>query len=334
MEQVKVAAVVPPSFRCEEEHRNAKQAVEFIKEAAAQGVSLVCFPEGYPGPTNGPIGDKRGLGAPPLELVRAAAKEHRVYVACGQMEESGVLPDTYYLCHRLISPQGQVLATYRRCQPTPPAANGHLYNGRFHVLPGNELSVTRTEIGNLGMIICSEINIPELARVEMLMGAEVLIVPFGGTVGAANIERRDERGRLVVETSAQISKSLVVARAVENTMFVVGATNYWGPGAKWGACIASPDGVLAEREGPGIAYAALDLARLRFVRGTSWREPDFAAGRIGGRVVLSPGMNRNRRPDLYGKITEPQPDAFDFFYWKQDPAKWRDTFDPPGARQP
>ncbi len=323
MSELRIAAVAAAAFRGEEEYRNAAGAAAYVEEAAGNGARLVCLPEGYPGPCNGPMDSGGRLSASPLETVQEAARAHGVYVSCGRLEETGVVPDTYYLTQKLISPEGEILASYRRCQPTPPAANGHLYGGRHHLLPGDELMAVETEIANFGLIICSEIRVPELARVEMLMGAEVLLAPFGGVLGRGPVTRRDIFGGRVIDSDLDRSRAVALARAIENTMYVVIATNIWEKEARWGACIASPDGILAEQEGAGIVYANLDMDRLRALRGRAWQESDFAGA---DSTVADPGRLRDRRPELYGKLVEPQRDAFNYRYYADGPDDWRESF--------
>jgi predicted amidohydrolase len=323
MREVKVAAVAPVAFRGELEYRNVAQAAAYIEESVRHGAQLVVFPEGYPGPCNGPMDSGGNLAMTPIAMMQEVARNLGVYISCGNMEETGILPDTYYLCHKLISPTGEILANYKRCQPTPPAVNAYLYNGRRHVLPGNEPRVVDTEIGRLGLIICSELKVPELARVEMLMGAEVLLDPVGGTYGRA-ILREDSHGTLVPRVHMNIWKALAQARAAENIMYVMVTANIWEKESTWGSCIASPEGLIAESEGTGIIYGILDMERLRYLRSRSWQDKDFQDAPATNTPITDPAQHRDRRPELYQKLVEPQPDAFNFFYYKNGLETWKE----------
>lgn len=57
---VRVAMVQPRAVWGEEEWRNAAQAVKIAEEAADNGAELITFPEGYPGPSHGPM-DSAGM---------------------------------------------------------------------------------------------------------------------------------------------------------------------------------------------------------------------------------------------------------------------------------
>lgn len=73
------------------------------------------------------------------------------------------------------------------------------------VKPGNDVHVFDTDIGKIGILICYDVEFPELARIATSKGAKILFVPF-------NTDER--RGYLRVRYCAQ-------ARAIENQVYVV-----------------------------------------------------------------------------------------------------------------
>jgi predicted amidohydrolase len=73
------------------------------------------------------------------------------------------------------------------------------------VQPGDKVEVFDTDIGKVAILICYDIEFPELARIAISKGAKILFVPF-------NTEER--RGYLRVRYCAQ-------ARAIENQVYVV-----------------------------------------------------------------------------------------------------------------
>jgi len=73
------------------------------------------------------------------------------------------------------------------------------------VKPGDKVEVFETDIGKIAICICYDIEFPELARIAVSKGAQILFVPF-------NTEER--RGYLRVRYCAQ-------ARAIENQLYVV-----------------------------------------------------------------------------------------------------------------
>jgi len=176
---VRVAAVQPAAFAGEEEHRNAGQACAFIDSAADAGAAYVVFPEGYPGPYSGPMENDA------LERVRERARVRRVWVSAGCLI-SGSLPGTYHIAHVLIDDAGDVRASYRRVQPNHPVFNAYLMGGRHHVLPGDELITVDAPFGRIGLLICSELFVPELSRILTLRGADLIVAPGGG-VASRNV---------------------------------------------------------------------------------------------------------------------------------------------------
>ncbi len=73
------------------------------------------------------------------------------------------------------------------------------------VKPGNKVEVFETDIGKIAILICYDVEFPELARIAVSKGAEILFVPF-------NTDER--RGYLRVRYCAQ-------ARAIENQVYLV-----------------------------------------------------------------------------------------------------------------
>jgi predicted amidohydrolase len=306
---VRVAAVQPPAFTGAEEYKNAAQACAFIDEAADAGAEYVVFPEGYPGPYSGPMEN----GA--LTRVCQAARARRVWVSAGRLER-GPLPETYHITHVLIDDRGEVRARYRRVQPNHPVFNAYLMGGRHHVLPGDELMTVDAPFGRIGLLICSELFVPELSRILMLRGADLLVAPGGGVHGPTHT-RVQETWRCVART-----------RAAENLVYVVVTQNLFAGSHKGRTCIASPEKMLAQRDDPGIAVADLDLARLDAIRSRFYDEQILSPpAREEDVLGCRPGQSHDRRPELYGELVQPQPDAFDYHYERRGLTTWRAEYD-------
>lgn len=73
------------------------------------------------------------------------------------------------------------------------------------VKPGNRVEVFDTDIGKIAILICYDVEFPELARIAVNKGAQILFVPF-------NTDER--RGYLRVRYCSQ-------ARAIENQVYMV-----------------------------------------------------------------------------------------------------------------
>ncbi len=324
MEEVKVAAVSPLSFDREEDYKNAARAQAYVDEAAGNGAQLVCFPEGYPGPVFGPMDSGGHLAKTPIEMMCDSARKHRVYISCGNLEESKEVPGAYYLTNKLLSPQGKILANYRRCHPTGPRSNARLY-GKLHLLPGDEPMVVDTELGRIGLIICSEIFVPEMARIEMLMGAEIILAPVGGSHRGMGLSKSGLSGELPTW------QCIARARAAENLVYVVTCVNVFSPEQRRGSFVAGPESIVAASGSHGILYATLDMDNLWYLRTRYEEEEDFAPT-AGGAVDYRPrltkfGIIHHRRPELYHKLVEPQPDVFDYFYHKRGLDAWKEEYE-------
>src|SRR5919205_2997248 len=130
--QVKVAAVSPRCYRGTSERDNVARALAAIDEAADQGAQIVCFPEGYPGPYNGPDSYSS------VEPLSTKARERGVHVIAGMVERSeGQGPQAiHYLALKLIGPRGDLIGTYRRVLPNPKEMNEFLMGGKI-IAPGD-----------------------------------------------------------------------------------------------------------------------------------------------------------------------------------------------------
>lgn len=305
MKTIKVAAIQPRSYWGEDEYKNAIEALSYLEEAAKTGAQLVTFPEAYPGPGHGPIPNPK-IDFDPIEALCQKAREYGVYVAASNVEPNPEIEDTFFLTQKLISPEGKILANYKRSQPDHPHLNAYLHGGRKHMLPGNEIVVVPTEIGNIGLQICSELYGPEITRIQMLMGADIIISPVNGQHQPTMRTRLTDTWRCIVR-----------ARAAENLLFVIVTQNIFYDGARGVGIIASPEGPLAQNEGIGIITATLDFERLHYLRTKYYdedivRPPDEDHDPIGCRV----GQIHDRRPEMYSLLTAPQEDAFNYFYYK------------------
>ena len=310
----KVAAVQTMTLRGEEEFRNAARAAEYVDRAVDLGARLISFPEGYPGPYSGPMDVASRLGGRrPVEWLQEKARQHRVYISCGELEPHPEVAGAYYLSHKLIGPDGEILGNYHRTQPNHPIFNAYLMGGKYHVLPGDRFVVVPTELGRIGLLICSELWVPELTRILMLLGAEVVIAPGGGAHSRTRTRLRDSW------------LCIARARAAENQLYVVVTQNVYPTMPRGGrTMVVGPEAVLAEVDGEGIAVAELDLERLTALRTRYYDEEVLSEPEDPSQVfACRPGQIHDRRPELYGLLVAPQRDAFNYRYHLQGLESYR-----------
>lgn len=104
-----------------------------------------------------------------LTTMRAMAREMNAYLHTGSfvLREG----DTYFNTSYLLSPEGEILGSYRKI---------HLfaYNARESQLltPGDQISVIHTPLATFGLATCFDLRFPELFRHMVNQGAEIFLV--------------------------------------------------------------------------------------------------------------------------------------------------------------
>ncbi len=226
--------------------KNVDRAVEYVRQAAAQGAQIVCLPETYPGPWTPP------LDYDPLPKLGACANDLDVYVVAGLIEPVPGDGDRHYDTLVLLGPDGQEVGRYRRTTPPGPwiYSGGNFWD--FHYAEASELPVFATRHGSIGLLVCSEVYVPELARALALKGAEIILMPAG----------------LWKMAQWDTWRTLTRARAIENLAYTATCQNILGhEHSRAGlAMICSPEEVLVESSAEGVVVAECDLDRIRFLR--------------------------------------------------------------------
>lgn len=273
--KVRLAVVQPKTYLGPEEERNVQEATDYIADAAKRGAQLVLFPETYPGPWTDRV------RFDPFEPLAAMAKAHGIYVVAGTSEPVPGSHDDYHNVSLFIGPDGMLVGKYRRTCPAGPYVykGGSLWD--FNYVPADDLPVFSTPLGCIGIAICSEVFVPEVARILALKGAEIILLPAGWVV--------DFNENWL---------TLVRARAIENLAFTATCHNLIGE-IDGMAMVASPERVLAESKKEGILLAELDVDRVRELREM---EPKLGGTR---KFFTIPGVLRFRRPEVFRKnLTE------------------------------
>jgi len=118
------------------------------------------------------------IPGPEMEHLGKAARETGAYIAgmCYELIED--FPGRYFNTGFLISPAGEVVLRYRKLYSltgkTTPADVYDEYTQRYGG-PSALFPVADTPLGRIGMMICYDINFPEMARCLALQGAEILL---------------------------------------------------------------------------------------------------------------------------------------------------------------
>lgn len=230
---------------------NLKYACQCIDEAAANGAKLISFPEimNLSGENVGEGGGHETIPGYTTEILMAKAKEHKMYIHSGSFCKVVEGENRAYNTSVIIDPEGAIIGEYHKLHPfdiTMP--DGSVNKESDRIRPGDEIVVTDTAIGKLGMSICYDIRFPELYRIMTLEGAQVIFTPASFTMSTGK-----EHWECILRT-----------RAIENACYIVAADQIGQKRAfpayghsmvidPWGTVIAKA------RDEAGMFYADIDL---------------------------------------------------------------------------
>jgi N-carbamoylputrescine amidase len=254
---------------------NLEKGDQFVRQAAALGTDIALFPEmwniGYADYDETSTEAReawqaRAIGRDDAFVThfQALAKELEIAIALTYMEQ---WPDAPRNTLSLINRYGEIVLTYAKVHTCDFSLEAALTPGDdFHVCT---LDTAQGEV-KIGAMICYDREFPESARILMLKGAEILLVPNACGLG--------------INRLAQLR-----ARAYEN-MVGIALTNYAAPQHN-GHSIAFDGIAFAEEDGPsrdmlvveageneGVYLARFDLDQLRDYRqretwGNAYRKP-------------------------------------------------------------
>lgn len=303
---MRLGVLQPRAYAADEAPKMLEEALAYVSEAGGLGIDLLVFPETYPGPVS------HDVRYEVVEPLSNAARDAGVGLVIGTTEPAdGHGERSYYVTHMAIDRSGEVVGQYRRTHPRSEIYAGIFGSGPFwgvDYVAGSEFPVFEMEWGTLGISICSEVFVPEVARRLALEGAEVCVFPTGVLI--------DDFG------FTDNWRTMVRARAIENIMYTATTMNLFTDDMRHAASegelvpsdpetglnrghamVAGPEDVLLTWSEPGIAFTDLDLERLRRMRA----EPEFPEGVVIPPPFKSlPSVHRLRRPELLdvGRLSE------------------------------
>ncbi len=182
-----------------------QQAEFFVDTVSDYKADIVLFPELFNAPLihtyegNNPADAMRMLAGYTENLRQAMtdmALSYNINIVTGSvphLREDGKLVNVSFLCRRDGTWDSQV-----KLHITPEEDAYWGFTG------GNDLKVFETDVGKIGILICYDVEFPELARLQAQKGMKMLLVPFWTDT---------KTGYLRVRHCAQ-------ARAIENECFV------------------------------------------------------------------------------------------------------------------
>jgi len=258
---------------------NIETNLQFIEEAARQGVKIICMQEVFTTPyfcaeqnTHWYESVERIPDGPTVKLMQETAKQHGMVIIVPIYEEE--ITGVYYNTAAVIDADGRYLGKYRK-NHIPHTAPG--FWEKFYFKPGNLGYPTfETAFARIGVYICYDRHFPEGARILGLNGAEIVFNPSATVAGLSEYLWELEQP----------------AHAVANGYFVgainrVGTEQPWNIGEFYGkSYFCNPRGKIiaqASRDNDELVVADLNLDEIREVRNI-WQ------------------FFRDRRPESYDPI--------------------------------
>ena len=165
----------------------------YIRKAADKNADIVCLPEAITlvgtGKSYSEVSEP--IPGPATDFLGNIARQYNINIVAGLMERAGPV---IYNVAVLIDRDGNLAGKYRKVSLPREEIEGG-------VTPGNSYPVFDTEFGRIGMMICWDLQFPEVARKLAMQGAEVIFMPIWG-------------GNL----------TLARARAIENQVYLVSSS--------------------------------------------------------------------------------------------------------------
>lgn len=261
---------------------NIAKVEDGVREAAARGAKIILPSELFEGhyfcklqseahfSRAAPVAEHKAVRA-----MQALARDLGVYIPCSFFERDG---PHYYNSLAMIDDAGEVMGVYRKSH----IPDGPGYCEKFYFRPGNTgFRIWDTRYGRIGVGICWDQWYPETARAMMLMGADILFFPTA--IG-------DEPEAEDLDTS-RLWRRAMIGHAVSNVVPVVAAnrTGVEGEMRFYGhSFITDERGDFVAQMGDGEEGVLDAVFNLETVR----------------RHRAAFGFFRDRRPELYGRLTE------------------------------
>ena len=257
MKDIRIAAVVCTST-VGNTGDNLERMTRWVKAAAAEGASLVCFPElNVTGYTTQQVIKDFALPVPgPItrELSHLASAENMVILAGlaekGDSDENGGL----FASHLVVKPDGDV-GVYRKLHIAPPETSIFTAGGGIPLFEACGLT--------FGIQLCYDAHFPELTTHMALMGADLIFMPHASPRGTAGEKHKSWMRHLP-------------ARAYDNGLFIVACNQVGenGKGLKFpgNAVAIGPSGEVVDTALNGreemmvVDLKAKDLDRVRHHR--------------------------------------------------------------------
>lgn len=253
--------------------KNIAKMESFVQKAAAQGASMICFPElsatGYTIKED-PQLHAESVPGPISDRIVKIAEENKLVIMAGMLEKGSA--DKPHISQIVAGPYG-IIGMYQKTHLSP--KEREIYQ------PGQIIKTFTYDHINFGIQLCYETHFPELSTIMALQGAEIVFFLYASPYRTPQ-EKRDSWLRDLP------------ARAFDNGIFIVACNQVGENGA----------GLLF----PGVIIVLGPVGKIRY-QYTGNKEKMIIAGLKGSDLarVRTDTMRyfiKYRRPELYRAISQ------------------------------
>lgn len=263
----------------EDRESNVTKALSMVAQASKMGATVVCLPELFPyryfPQSEDADVEPEPIPGPTTGRLSQAARDAKVALVGGSLYEKA-RGGKLYNTSVVFDERGRLLGKYRKVQVPQDEA----FYERDYFSSGKEYRVFKTASARVGVLICFDQWYPEAARVNRLMGAEVLFYPtaIGRVDGIEEAEGDWKEAWEAVQRGHAIANSMVVSAV--NRVGREGRTRFWG-----GSFICDQFGKVLARadDTEQVVVAECDLE-------------------LGRQVEAGWGFLRNRAPQTYHRL--------------------------------
>ena len=295
MQSIRIAAVSMNS-ELGKQQQTLERIADFCEQAVVEKAELVLFPElvvhGHCTPNTWELAEPIP-GGPSTHRLTQLAQQFGIFLCVGMSEKEN---DIVYNTQVVVGPQGY-LGSQRKLHMSRDES--------FYYKGGREIEVIDIGKCKVGIVICYDNQLPEVARVAALRGADVILMPHAARQGRWDEDPQSEAAarRKVFD----FFSSSYRMRARENACFCVYADqagragyveslprdHYNQPHHPGGAMIIDPLGSVlthaqTEQIRDELIVADLDASLLANARS----HPNYTL--------------RTRRPELFGELVREQ----------------------------
>ena len=191
----------------ENKEMNINKAKEGIEEVVKKGAEIVILPEIF----NSPYDTKKfreyseEKNGKTWSFLSSIAKKNKIYLIGGSIPEKE--NDKVYNSSFIFDSEGNQISRHRKMHLFDiDVKGGQSFKESESLTPGNSICVFNTPYCKIGICICFDMRFPELSRLMVLKGAQIIIVPaaFNMTTGPPHWE------------------SMFKQRAIDNQCFTIG----------------------------------------------------------------------------------------------------------------